>query len=116
MIDERTNRAVELFQEAWMLLLNLNDLRGRLPEPNMPSTSKLPPDWNEFRSYAVCVATLRSALRTALLNVVTGLEFRNEQQIRTALLPSSAKYRRDAQAWVRWLDETMGPEEAEGQL
>jgi hypothetical protein len=115
MPDERAIRAAELFQEAWMLLLNLNDLRVRLPEPNMPSAGKLPPDWNEFRSYAVCVDTLRSALRTALLNVVTGLEFRNEQQIRTALLPSSAKYRRDAQAWLRWLDETMGPGEAEGQ-
>jgi hypothetical protein len=57
----------------------------------MPSSGELPPDWNEVGSYAVCVDTLRSALRTALVNVVTGLEFRNEQQIRTALLPSSAK-------------------------
>jgi hypothetical protein len=47
-------------------------------------------------------------------NVVTGLEFRNEQQIRTALLPSNARYRRDAQAWLRWLDETMGPERGGG--
>lgn len=108
MPDERVAHAVKLFQDAWALLSDLTALRGRLPEPNMPSRGPLPVDWNEFRSYAVCVDQLRLGLRHALHNVNTGLGIRNEDDIRGALLPPSAKYGRDAQAWLRWLDETRG--------
>jgi hypothetical protein len=105
MQDERATSAVKLFQDAWVLLSDLTDLKGRLPEPNMPSRGPLPADWNELRSYAVCVDMLRISLRLALRNVVTGLDARQEFQIRDAIMPSSVKFGRDAQAWLRSLDE-----------
>jgi hypothetical protein len=104
MKDERITRAAELFYEANMLLSNLADLRGRLPEPNMPA-GKLPPDWNEFRSYAVCVESLAIGLRYALQNIDMGLQFRKEFAIRDALLPPSAKFRLPGTLWLNSLDK-----------
>jgi hypothetical protein len=114
MQDERVTRANELFQEAWMLLSNLTYLCRRLPDPQMPKRGTLPPDWNEFRSYAVCVDTLRIDLRLSLQKVITGLDSRREWEIREALLPPSAKqFPNDPQSYLRWLDETMGGGEPE---
>ena len=50
MEDERIARARRLFQEAWMLLDNLEDLERRLPEPTRPESSPLPADRKELRS------------------------------------------------------------------
>jgi hypothetical protein len=110
---ERATRTAELFHEAWMLLSNLDALRRQLPDPNMP-VSKLPEDWNESRSYAVCVDMLRVGLRFALKNIIVGLEFRNEGEIREALLPPSAKLPHGPESYLRWLDETMGGGNPEG--
>jgi hypothetical protein len=115
MQDERVTRAIELFQDAWMLLSNLTYLRRRLPDPQMPERGMLPPDWNEFRSYAVCVDTLRIDLRLSLQKVIAGLDSRKEREIREALLPPSAKqFPNDPQSYLRWLDETMGGDRPEG--
>jgi hypothetical protein len=115
MQDERVTRAIELFQEAWMLLSNLTYLRRRLPDLQMPETGMLPPDWDEFRSYAACVDALRIDLRLSLQKVVAGLDFRKEWEIRDALLPPSAKqFPNDPQSYLRWLDETMGGDRLEG--
>jgi hypothetical protein len=115
MQDERVTRAVELFQEAWMLLSNLTYLHRRLPDPQMPERGMLPPDWNDLQSYAVCVDTLRIDLRLSLQNVVAGLDTRQEWKIREALLPPSAKqFPNDPQSYLRWLDETMGGDRPQG--
>jgi hypothetical protein len=115
MQDERVTRAIEVFQDAWMLLSNLTYLRRSLPDPEMPESGKVPPDWDELRSYAVCIDTLRIDLRLSLQKVVTGLDARKELKIREALLPPSAKqFPNDPQSYLRWLDETMGGKGPEG--
>ena len=60
MQDERIAKAIDLFQEAWMLLGNLAEVRKRLPPPDMPPTGKLPDDWSEERRQATS-ATNRTA-------------------------------------------------------
>jgi hypothetical protein len=106
--DERTVRAAELFHEAAMLLSHLTDLRRRLPDPNMPQGRPLPADWNEFRSYAVCVETLAGSLRFALASVMQGLQFRKEWEIARALQPPTAQLPHDPQSYLRWLDDQLG--------
>jgi hypothetical protein len=103
MKDERITRAAELFNEAWMLLNNLEDLERRLPPPDMPTTGGLPPDWNEFRSYAVCVAILRGQLQFGFQQVMMGLDFRREFEIRQTLLPP--QFRLPGNLWLERLDE-----------
>jgi hypothetical protein len=110
MKDERIAKAIDLFQEAWMLLGNLAEVRQRLPPADMPPTGKLPADWSEERSYAVCVHLLETSLRQALHNVVTGLDFRKEFQIRHTILPAEAKFGLTGQAWLDQRDKLMGEE------
>jgi hypothetical protein len=105
MPDERVTSAVKLFQDAWDLLSDLTALKARLPDPNMRPTGPLPADWNEYRSYAVCVDSLRIDLGLALWKVIQGLESRKELQIRDALLPPGAKVRLPGQTWLDWLDD-----------
>jgi hypothetical protein len=97
------SRAAELFYDAWVLLWKLNDLRQDLPEPTMPGGTS-----TELGSYALYVAMLRHSLLASLTNVDVSLRLSDKWQIREALLPPSAKYGRDQQAWLRWLDETWG--------
>jgi hypothetical protein len=104
MQDERATQAAALFHQAHRLLDDLIALRRRLPEPNMPIRGPLPPDWNQFRSYAVCLETLAISLRQALWNIDKGLEFRNEWRIRDALMPPSAKFRLPGDLWLNSFD------------
>jgi hypothetical protein len=110
MADERIARASQLFQEAWMLLENLEDLRRRLSEPNRPASGPLPADWNELRSYAVCVTNLARNLRFSLQNEVLGAHLRKEFGIRDAMLPQGAKFPLLGQAWLKNLLEDQGTE------
>ena len=110
MRDERIAKAIDLFQEAWMLLGNLAEVRRRLPPADMPPTGRLPADWSEERSYAVCVHSLETGLRHALSSIIMGLDFRNEFDIRDAILPASAKSGLTGQAWLDHLDRLMGKE------
>ena len=108
MPDERT-RADELFHDAWVLLSKLNDLKHGLPEPNAPRGTS-----TELGSYALYVAMLRNSLRASLTTVDASLHLSDKWQIGEVLLPPSAKYGRDAQAWLRWLDETWGGDRDRG--
>jgi len=110
MRDERIAKAIDLFQEAWILLGNLAEVRRRLPPADMPPTERLPADWSEERSYAVCVHSLETGLRHALSSIIMGLDFRNEFDIRDAILPASAKFGLTGQAWLDHLDRLMGKE------
>jgi hypothetical protein len=86
--NESTQQAARLFQEAWRLLADLTELQRRLPEPRLPTRpGPLPPDWDDARSYAQCVDSLRGSLEFSLQNIVTSLGFRNEWHIQSALLP-----------------------------
>jgi len=88
MTEAENAEAASLFQDTWKLLARLEDLQRRLPEPNLPTRpGPLPPDWDDSRSYAQCVASLRASLELALNNIVTSLGFRNEWHIQRALLP-----------------------------
>jgi hypothetical protein len=86
MTDAATQEAARRFQDAWRLLSALTDLQRRLPEPNMPTRpGPLPPDWDDARSYAQCVASLRASLEFSLNNIMTSLGFRNEWHIQREL-------------------------------
>jgi hypothetical protein len=110
MEDERIARARRLFQEAWMLLDNLEDLERRLPEPTGPESSPLPADRKELRSYEVCVTNLARNLRFGLQNEVLGAHVRQEFGIRDAMLPHGAKFPLLGQAWLKNLLEDRGTE------
>jgi hypothetical protein len=114
MQDERITRAVELFQ-AWMLLSNLAELQRRLPPANVPPTGKRPADWNEFRSYALCVELLKLHLSFGLDAAIKGLrDPGSDFQIRSMLLPPSAKFPFHPDAWLeRRGKEGLGGEEPE---
>lgn len=99
--DERVTRAIELFQEAWMLLSNLEDLRRRLPQPNLEDARPLPSDWNDLRSYARCVEVLRAYIESGLKLAVQDVDIRNEHHIRSELLPPSAKFGLTGPAWLK---------------
>jgi hypothetical protein len=86
MQDEKITRAIKLFRDAWTLLANLEELQLSLPAPNMVSARPLPPDWDDSRSYAVCVDTLQSSLSFVLnANILPSLAFRNEWHILNTL-------------------------------
>jgi hypothetical protein len=111
MEGERIARASQLFQEAWMLLDNLEDLERRLLEPTRPESSPLlPADRKELRSYAVCVTNLARNLRVSLQNEVLGAHLRQEFGIRDAMLPQGAKFPLLGQAWLKKLLENRGTE------
>ena len=86
--DRNTQQAARLFQEAWRLLADLTELQRRLPEPRLPTRpGPLPSDWDDARSYAQCVASLRVSLDFSLNQIVSSLGFRNEWHIQRELLP-----------------------------
>lgn len=103
--DDRAHDTARLFHDAWRLLSDLSALQKRLPAPNR-ATARRPPDWNDSRSYAECVDTLRASMRGALHSVCTNLRIREESHILDALLPPTARYSRDADGWLRWLEGT----------
>ena len=110
MENERIARASQLFQQAWILLENLDDLERRLPEPNRPDSGQPPGDWKELRSYAVCVTNLARNLRFSLQNEVIGAHRRKEFQVRDAMLPQGDKFPLLGQAWLQNLLEDSGTE------
>ena len=110
MKDERIARASRFFQEAWILLDNLEDLERRLLEPIRPESSPLPADSKELRSYAVCVTNLARNLRFSLQNEVLGAHLRQEFGVRDAMLPQGAKFPLLGQAWLKNLLEDRGTE------
>jgi hypothetical protein len=90
MQDEKITRAIKLFRDAWTLLANLEELARSLPEPTIPEAGPLR-DWNDSRSYAVCVDMLQSSLSFSLNNILISLGFRNEWHIQNALSRPSVK-------------------------
>jgi hypothetical protein len=105
--DERITKAIDLFQEAWMLLDNLSELRKRLPAANLSNTGGLPADWNAERS-ADCVQKLEAYVQAGLQLVATDLDIRKEFEIRAALLQPSRKFGLTGQAWLEQRDQQMG--------
>jgi hypothetical protein len=108
MEDERIGRASQLFQQAWLLLDNLEDLERQLVEPNSqasgPSTAK------ELRSYAVCVTNLARSLRFSLQNEVIGAHRRKDFAVRAAMLPHGANFPLLGDAWLTKLLRDSGTE------
>jgi|SoiMetStandDraft_2_1073263.scaffolds.fasta_scaffold154702_3 hypothetical protein len=84
MTDQRYEQAAELFKQASKLLSDLTALGRRLPPPDMRS-GKLPPDWNEEKSYGLCVDLLRLNLDSTIQRVQMDLGIRKEFQISAAL-------------------------------
>jgi hypothetical protein len=100
-LDDPVTRTAELFHEAHRLLDDLADLQRRLPVPASPTPA-------ELRDYPVLVSILHMAIRQGLWNAAKGAEFRNEFEVLKTLAPP--QFHLDGPAWLRWLDEQMGPE------
>jgi hypothetical protein len=81
--DENAEQAARLFHSAWRLLDGLTELQRHLPEPEVPRRGAS--DWNDAKSYALCVARLQYTLGTVLNGVLQDLGLRNEFHIQRAL-------------------------------
>ena len=110
MEDGRIARANQLFQQAWILLDNLEDLERGLARPNSQASEPTPADWRELRGYAVCVTNLARSLRFSLQNEVIGAHRRAELGVRAAMLPQGTNFPLLGEAWLKKLLENSGTE------
>jgi hypothetical protein len=106
--DPRINDAINLMQQAFSLLRQLQDLRTRMPEA-IPDRRPVVSREERVKAYAVVIHTLEAQLQFALRHIAQDLDIRGQVEIRREILPPSAKGLTNEQ-YLKWLDDQMGPE------